>query len=415
MRRRLSRAPPRNSSGQSHGKRQCLKSAGACPPRLVRAARWTLWPKVSWVRCSAYPVIGVGAATKELQQFLHCTKDYRATGLLGSATSSYDCKDAVVYRAPSSQVTEALIREKLPLFTGEVQQIPPLYSALRMDGKRLFEYAREGIPLPRPIEARDVTVHELRLVEWLPEDKHTYRAPDMEVSEEYKQVYERMRKIAGRDHTFDTTKPAASDGAEATEGAEQPKTENAEPESKESTSAEASADAPASEHPAAFTLEMTVSSGTYVRSIIHDLGAACGSAAHVVRLIRTRQGQFSLGHGPVADGASVEDSQVSLPGNCIPWSVFEQGLAELEAARKGTPETKDDEGLREWERVLLSQYVYMLLTQYPTCITSYPDVAAQWTRAICAAAPRIAWRTAARPPTRPAGTWVRPVRRLTGN
>ena len=138
-------------------------------------------------------MIGVGAATKELQQFLHCTKDYRATGLLGSATSSYDCKDAVVYRAPSSQVTEALIREKLPLFTGEVQQIPPLYSALRMDGKRLFEYAREGIPLPRPIEARDVTVHELRLVEWLPEDKHTYRAPDMEVSEEYKQVYERMR------------------------------------------------------------------------------------------------------------------------------------------------------------------------------------------------------------------------------
>ncbi|KAI3620048.1 hypothetical protein CBS9595_002015 [Malassezia furfur] len=232
------------------------------------------WEKALLEKCGRLPPkIGQGGTLDPLAEGV--------LGLLGSATSSYDCKDPVVLRAPFSQVTEVLLREKLPLFTGEVQQIPPLYSALRMDGKRLFEYAREGIPLPRPIEARDVTVHELRLVEWLPEDKHTYRVPDMEVSEEDKQVFERMRKIAGRDHAFDTMKPAVSDAVEANSTVNQPGAENAEPEPKEPASEDASADATASEHPAAFTLEMTVSSGTYVRSIIHDLGAACGSAAHV--------------------------------------------------------------------------------------------------------------------------------------
>ena len=97
--------------------------------------------------------------------------------------------------------------------------------------------------------------------------------------------------------------------------------------------------------PAAFALEMTVSSGTYVRSIVHDLGTACGSAAHVVRLIRTRQGAFSLGH---------EAEQ----GNCIPWSVFERGLAELDAAHRGDTslDSRDASGLREWERAVLAHF-----------------------------------------------------------
>ena len=83
----------------------------------------------------------MGSATKELQQFLHCTKDYRVTGLLGTATSSYDSKDPVVSRAPFAHIDQKLLGEKLALFKGDILQIPPLYSALRMDGKRLFEYA----------------------------------------------------------------------------------------------------------------------------------------------------------------------------------------------------------------------------------------------------------------------------------
>lgn len=327
-----------------------LQRCGRLPPKIGQGG--TLDPLAEGVL-----VVGIGAGTKELQQFLHCTKEYRTTGLLGTATKSYDSKDAVLKHAPYAHVTEAMLREKLPLFTGDVQQIPPLYSALRMDGKRLFEYAREGIPLPRPIEGRSVTVEELRLVEWLPGGTHAYKAPEDEVPEDEKAVLDRIRSLAGREHTFETVKIGGAEGA-----AEAPAPRNT---SDAALATPASASDPAhlettpcagtDAGPAAFSLEMTVSSGTYVRSIVHDLGAACGSAAHVVRLIRTRQGAFSLGHGP-AEGA-VPDSHVALPGNCIPWRVFEQGLAELDASRSGDVsaiDTRDEHGLREWERSVLA-------------------------------------------------------------
>lgn len=299
----------------------------------------------------------MNGGTKHLQQFLHCTKEYRTTGLLGTATTSYDCKEPVMRRAPYTHVTRELVVSKLPLFTGNVKQLPPLFSALRMDGKRLFEYAREGVPLPRPIEPRDVTVHELRLVEWLAPDAHSYKAPDTEVSDEEKALLGQVRRLAGSsDEGLDTTRsreqpPTGDRAAEAPDvGAQAPMCEKqAEVLEQAVPTAPAtethSAGTPDDSLPAAFALEMTVSSGTYVRSIVHDLGTACGSAAHVVRLIRTRQGAFSLGH---------EAEQ----GNCIPWSVFERGLAELDAAHRGDTslDSRDASGLREWERAVLAHF-----------------------------------------------------------
>lgn len=284
-------------------------------------------------------VVGVGAGTKQLQQFLHCTKEYRTVGLLGSATTSYDCNEPVMRRAPYAHVSRDQMERLLPRFTGELQQVPPLYSAVRIDGKHLFEYAREGVPLPRPIEARPVTVHELRLVDWQEGGKHPYRPPTAEVSEEEKALVGKVKELAGRaSDALDTSVPS-------TGGEEKPQPPQ------DTAEAAQSADEPG---PAAFTLEMTVSSGTYVRTLVHDLGTACGSAAHVVRLIRTRQGEFSLGHEPETEGDGV-----AIPGNCIPWAVFEQGLAELEQARRGgeagagATDTRDASGLREWERALL--------------------------------------------------------------
>lgn len=296
-------------------------------------------------------VVGVGAGTKQLQQFLHCTKEYRTVGLLGSATTSYDCNEQVMRWAPYAHVSRDQMERLLPRFTGQLQQVPPLYSAVRIDGKRLFEYAREGIPLPRPIEARPVTVHELRLVNWQQGGKHPYKAPTDEVSDEEKALVGKVKELAGRaNDALDTSVPSTSgEKSQPSQGA----AESSEPLGE---AADKSAAATASDEagPAAFTLEMTVSSGTYVRTLVHDLGTACGSAAHVVRLIRTRQGEFSLGHEPEAEGDGV-----AVPGNCIPWAVFEQGLAELELARRGgeagagATDTRDASGLREWERALL--------------------------------------------------------------
>ncbi|WFC99903.1 tRNA pseudouridine(55) synthase [Malassezia yamatoensis] len=336
-----------------------LAKCGRLPPKIGQGG--TLDPLAEGVL-----VVGVGAATKELQQFLHCTKDYRVTGLLGTATSSYDSKDPVVRHAPFAHVDQELLREKLALFRGEIQQIPPLYSALRMDGKRLFEYAREKLPLPRPIEARGVTVSEIGLADWLPGGQHQYRAPEAEVSDEEKAIYERMQEMTNDSNAAPSTQAATTTLASANneepaselESDTQPSGDSKPMASQASVSAARDTCAESTQkdcQPAAFVLEMTVSSGTYVRSIVHDLGIACNSAAHVVRLIRTRQGAFSLGQNHVADQASVVDGQVSLPGNCIPWEVFERGLAELDASPLAQAQPGQNDKLREWEQILLSR------------------------------------------------------------
>lgn len=284
--------------------RELVNKCGRLPPKMGQGG--TLDPLAEGVL-----VVGIHHGTKRLQQFLHCTKEYETTGLLGTATTSYDAKEPVMRRTPHAHVTEDMLREKLSLFRGDVRQLPPLFSALRMDGKRLFEYAREGIPLPRPIEPRNVRIDELDLIAWYPPAAHTYAPPATDVSDDEKALVGQVRQLAGSDtNGLDTTR----DGTQALEPVP--------------------SDTDTACDPAAFVLRMTVSSGTYVRSIVHDLGTACGSSAHVVRLVRTRQGPFHL-------------------DNCIPWDIFEQGIAELASQDEGK---RDEHGLREWERKIL-QYM----------------------------------------------------------
>jgi tRNA pseudouridine55 synthase len=83
--------------------------------------------------------------------------------------------------------------------------------------------------------------------------------------------------------------------------------------------------------PPVFTIRMTVSSGTYVRSIVHDIGLAVGSLAHVVVLSRTRQGSFALstaGSPPKPDGTPAATHE------CVEWSVFEEAVEVHERAFK---------------------------------------------------------------------------------
>ncbi|KAJ9479502.1 tRNA pseudouridine synthase 4 [Pseudozyma hubeiensis] len=286
-------------------------------------------------------VIGVGNGTKQLQKYLDCTKEYRSTGLLGSATTSYDCCDPILTRKPYDHVTPQAIADLLPRFTGTVSQIPPLYSAVRIDGKRLFEYARENLPLPRPIEPRKVTVHELRLVDWLEPGKHAFKEPEREVPPEDKALVGRVLHMAGRkEGQTDTFKDA---------DAVEPDTSSTETTSswkKLSTETATQTDAAG---PPAFVLEMTVSSGTYVRSIVHDLATAAGSAAHVQTLTRTRQGEWSIDTPSSTEASTVK-------GNCIDWSVFAEAIAEMKR-EKTEPDFKsarDQDGLRSWERQLVN-------------------------------------------------------------
>ncbi|PBP27963.1 pseudouridine synthase [Diplocarpon rosae] len=122
-------------------------------------------------------ITGVGSGTKALQDFLSCTKVYETVVLFGTSTDSYDRVGKVLKRAPYAHITREMVEEALEQFRGKFMQLPPLFSALKMNGKPLYEYAREGKQIPRQIERRPVEVLNLELVEWMEGGTHGHVAP----------------------------------------------------------------------------------------------------------------------------------------------------------------------------------------------------------------------------------------------
>lgn len=189
---------------------------------------------------------------------------------------------------------------------------------------------------------------------------HTYRWPTERLSSEEKEVFTKLNKMV-----HDAGGEAAS--AEPPIDLEKPDM----PEISAKTG----------KRPAAFTVRMTVSSGTYVRSIVHDIGLALGCGAHVVKLTRTRQGEFVLNGpkdeelleefaatmeaeerakaekaeggvkptqliGDAAEEAAINealgetDKKQSIP--CVPWDVFERAIAERDATRKAEEAEREE-------------------------------------------------------------------------
>jgi tRNA pseudouridine55 synthase len=104
-----------------------------------------------------------GEATKFSQDLLEADKSYDTVVHLGQRSSTGDTEGEIVATHPVN-VTLADIERVLPQFRGPILQVPPMYSALKRDGKAYYEYAREGIVLER--EARPVTIHRLELVKY---------------------------------------------------------------------------------------------------------------------------------------------------------------------------------------------------------------------------------------------------------
>jgi tRNA pseudouridine55 synthase len=105
--------------------------------------------------------ICLGDALKLQRWLADGDKAYLATVAFGAATSTEDAEGTVVARGDAAGLTEAALRAALPALTGEIDQVPPMYSAVRIDGRRLHEAARAGETVAR--EARRVTVHALDL------------------------------------------------------------------------------------------------------------------------------------------------------------------------------------------------------------------------------------------------------------
>lgn len=108
-------------------------------------------------------VLGVGKGCKELFKYLEGTKEYEVTAKFGEGTDTYDAEGTVNKRGNTEHITQELIMKTLPSFRGNITQVPPIYSALKVNGKRLYDYARQDIALPEPIKPRNVLIKELEL------------------------------------------------------------------------------------------------------------------------------------------------------------------------------------------------------------------------------------------------------------
>ncbi len=106
-----------------------------------------------------------GEATKFAQDLLDADKTYEATVKLGETTATGDTEGELLESRPVD-VSRAQVDEVLAQFRGTISQVPPMHSALKRDGKPLYEYARAGVTLER--EARTVTIHALELLDFAP-------------------------------------------------------------------------------------------------------------------------------------------------------------------------------------------------------------------------------------------------------
>ena len=150
-----------------HGVLLLDKPLGLSSNQALQKAKWLLRAEKAGHTGTLDPLAtGVlplcfGAATKFSQIQLDADKTYEAVLLLGQKTSTADAEGDVIETRPVPDITPELLAKLTQCFTGPLAQIPPMYSALKKDGKALYEYARKGEEVER--EARHITIYKLNM------------------------------------------------------------------------------------------------------------------------------------------------------------------------------------------------------------------------------------------------------------
>jgi tRNA pseudouridine55 synthase len=193
--------------------------------------------------------VALGEATKLAGRMLDADKVYDFTVRFGEQTDTLDAEGVVV---ATSDVRPSPVQVKvvLPLFTGEIEQVPPVYSALKVDGKRAYDLARAGAEVE--MKTRRVTVYSLKL-------------------------------LPGTGRGTSEAGGGAGDGATGAGGA-----------GPSTTACGGGPPPPQGEELEAVTLRARVSKGTYIRSLARDIAAALGTVGSVTMLRRTKAGPFTL-------------------------------------------------------------------------------------------------------------------------
>ncbi|KAF5023971.1 hypothetical protein F66182_3975 [Fusarium sp. NRRL 66182] len=319
-----------NENGKQFARRKLIKKAS----HVKMGHGGTLDPLATGVL-----IVGIGSATKSLNQFLECIKTYETVVVFGAATDTYDRAGRILAKRPYDHITREKVEKEIASFKGRQMQIPPLYSALKMDGKPLYEYAREGKPIPREIKGREVEVLDIEMVEWYEPGKHNHRWPTEEAEAAERNLAEQVWRVKKQQETNKKLSPeekqqddqaiAAHESfkrsfeerqdalikdapAKRSRKSKEPRMMSGAlgslPEATYSKKGldlvpevlDTSTPPPWSgEGPPAVKVRLTVSSGFYVRSFCHDLGTKLDSAALMAELERSRQSHFTVGENTI--------------------------------------------------------------------------------------------------------------------
>ena len=111
-------------------------------------------------------IICTGKATRRIEEFQYQTKEYIATLELGATTPCFDKELPIDATYPTEHITRELVDQVIPTFTGEIWQVPPVYSAVKVDGKRAYDYARDGQEVE--LKPKLLVIDEIEVLEFVP-------------------------------------------------------------------------------------------------------------------------------------------------------------------------------------------------------------------------------------------------------
>lgn len=199
-------------------------------------------------------IVCTGKCTKLIDKLQAGTKEYIATLRLGCTTASFDAEHEIDGTYPTAHITREMVDEVLSRFRGEIMQIPPVYSAVKVDGKRAFAYARENEEVE--LKAKPLVIDELELLD--------INLPEQNVISPNAAEVAGMIKSGVRIKDF---------------GRKLQHIEDVEVES---------------EVIPYIKIRVVCSKGTYIRALARDIGEALQSGAYLIGLRRTRVGDIRI-------------------------------------------------------------------------------------------------------------------------
>ena len=206
---------------------------------------------------SGVMILCTGKCTKLIDQLQAGTKEYIATLRLGCTTPSFDAEHPIDATYPTAHITPELVHEALSHFRGSIWQVPPTYSACKVDGRRAFDYMREGEEVE--LKAKELVIDELELL-----DLHL---PEQGVCSPHADEVARMARADV--HIKDYGR------------------------NKEAYELEEVTDIDPAQLPY-LQIRVVCSKGTYIRALARDIGEALHSGAYLIGLRRTRVGDIRV-------------------------------------------------------------------------------------------------------------------------